>query len=325
MAPVQPEIERPEAKPGTEPIVYAVVLAHNNYEDTKECLQSIMRSAYPGLRILLVDNGSTDGTPEKVRQAFPKVAILETGRNLGVPAGYNVGFVHALQEGAAYILMLNNDTVIDDTMVEDLVAMAESDPILGILMPKVLHYGSDSETWSVGGRYRAFPPSILLTEKDQRLAEVTRQIEYAPGCGLLIHRRAFELAGLWDPGYLFLYEDWDFSERVRAHGLVIRYTPQARMWHKVSRTTRGERSPLFWRTYGASAARFFRRHGRPAWLSILIHLGYIILRDFGWRRKWAYWPNFWEGVQEGLRQPLGEYPRWISDASPLEPIPSAKT
>ena len=324
MAPTPAPIERPEPVHVTEPLVYAVILAHNNYQDTEECLRSVLLSAYPRYQVLLVDNGSSDGTADRVKEAFPEVQVLITGQNLSVPAGYNVGFEHALQAGADYVLMLNNDTVIDQPMIEDLVTIAEVDSELGILMPKVLYYGSDTETWSIGGRYRTFPPSILMTEKDKRLAEVPRLIEYAPSCGLLIHRRAFELAGLFDAGYFFWYDDWDFSERVRAHGLSIRYTPEARMWHKVSRTTRGPSSPFFWRTYGASVVRYYRRHGRPVWLSLPIHLGYLILRDFGWKRNWAHWPSFWEGIREGMRRPLGEYPRWEDAASPLDPLASTE-
>ncbi|MEK9137687.1 MAG: glycosyltransferase, partial [Bacteroidota bacterium] len=147
VTPTPVQIERREPAPATEPFVYAVILAHDNYNDTEECLESVSRSTYPRLQVLVVDNGSTDGTADRVRETFPDVQVLETGRNLNVPAGYNVGFTHALQSGADYVLMLNNDTVVEETMVEDLVAVARTDPRLGILMPKVLYYGSETETW----------------------------------------------------------------------------------------------------------------------------------------------------------------------------------
>ena len=137
-----------------------------------------------------------------------------------------------------------------------------------------------------------------------------RLIEYAPSCGLLIHRRAFEQAGLFDPGYFFLFDDWDFSERVRAHGLHIWFVREAILWHKVSRTTQGPRSASFWYTMGASMARFYRRHGRPVWFSLTSHIGYYILREFVWKRNWGYWPDYRRGVQDGLRKPLGPLPQF---------------
>ena len=291
-----------------EPLIYAVVLAWNNYDDTYECLASVTQLAYGNLKIVLVDNGSTDNTPTRVRETFPNVHVIENKQNLGVPAGYNVGFSYALTEGADYILMLNNDTAAPADMLQKLLDVAEQDDKAGIVMPKVLYYGTENEVWSSGGHYRAFPPAILMTDKRKDVPDELRMIEYAPSCVLLISRQAFELVGLFDSGYLFMYDDWDFSERVRAFGLKIWYAPEARVWHKVSRSTKGPVSPLFWKTWGASTVRFYRRHGRPVWLSLPYHLSYMILREFVVKGNWKFWPNFWEGVREGLQKPLGPFP-----------------
>jgi protoporphyrinogen oxidase/GT2 family glycosyltransferase len=303
-----PREEAHEKEKAMQPKVIAVVLAWNNYPDTQECLQTLSASDYPNLQVTLVDNGSEDGTPGRVQQEFPDISVIENGRNLGVPAGYNIGFVSALKKGADYVLMLNNDVTIPPDMLTALVKIAEGDPGTGIVMPKILYYGSDSDVWSSGGKYRVFPPAILMTDKSPAAADRLRMIEFAPSCGLLIHRRAFERAGLFDPGYLFMFDDWDFSQRVRANGLKIWYTPTTHLWHKVSRTTKGTSSPKFWHTLASSTVRYYRRHSRFQWLSIPIHIGYLIVREFLWKRNWAFWPYFWEGVVEGLQKPLGPYP-----------------
>ncbi len=304
---MEPEVmEAPEKE--TTPRVTAVVLTWNNYSDTHECLETLFKSTYKNFDVILVDNGSDDGTPGRVRKDFPDVEVIENGNNIGVPAGYNVGFSRALASSPDYILMLNNDVAIPPDMLEKLVVVGEAKEDVGIVMPKVLYYGSNDEVWSSGGRYRAFPPAILMTDKREGYSDRTRLIEYAPSCALLIHRRAFETAGMFDPGYLFLYDDWDFSERVRAHGLKIWYAPDAFMWHKVSRSTKGPTSPLFWKTMASSGVRFYRRHGRPMWLSLTVHIGYVFLREIIWKRNWRYFRYFWEGMREGLQQPLGPYP-----------------
>jgi len=291
--------------------IYAVLLAFNNYEDTHECIQSLIDSEFPDLKIVLVDNGSTDQTPEKTRNNFPEVQVIENQQNLGVPAGYNVGFKYALEKGAEYIFMLNNDTTIAKDMLGKLYEVAENEKDAGIIMPKILVYGTEDQIWSSGGRYRSFPPAILVTDKRAKQEQLPiRPLEYAPSCGLLIHRRAFEKAGLFDPGYFFLFDDWDFSERVRTHGLSIWFVRDAVMWHKVSRTTQGTRSKLYWFTWGASIARFYRRHGRPMWISLPAHAGYIILREFFIFQNWKYWSDFWGGFKEGLRKPLGKIPQY---------------
>jgi len=304
-----------------EPLIYAVILTFNHVQDTIECLESLskMDAAAVDLNILIVDNGSSDGTPEIVHERFPQVEIIETGRNLGVPWGYNVGFSHALRAGADYILMLNNDTTVAPDMLTHLVQAGEADPQAGILAPKVLYYDEPDRIWAAGGRYRAFPPAIIILgqdKPDERHNE-PQYLEYALSCGLLIHRRAFEQAGLFDPGYFFQFDDWDFSQRVRAHGLHIQFVPEARMWHKVSRTTR-QHKELFWRVWGESSIRYYRRHGRPVWLSLPVHVGYIVARELA-KGNGRMLRHFWAGVRAGLAKPLGPIPP--ADSIPL---PSAQ-
>jgi len=295
----------------TSPFVCAVILAYNHYDDTRECLESLLASDYDNLRVAVVDNGSSDATVARVRADFPTVHVIECGRNLGVPWGFNVGFSYALHAGAEYVLMLNNDTAVARDMLRRLVEAGQNDPDSGVLMPKVLYYDNPQTVWAAGGRHRYFPPAHVILGQGESSSGFNKpfQLEYALSCGLLIHRRAFERAGLFDPGYFFQFDDWDFSQRVRAHGLHITLIPGAELRHKVSKSTRETgKEALFWRVWGASSTRFYRRHGRPVFLSLPAHLGYLMLRELakGNRRYLKY---FWAGVREGLTKPLGPIPQ----------------
>ena len=313
LAPAAMPVGRQEAVMETTsaaPLVYAVVLTYNHYEDTRECLESIQKLEYDNLKVLVVDNGSADGTPAQVRANFPEVEVVETGHNLGVPWGYNVGFSHALKASADYVLMLNNDTVVDPQMLAHLVDAAEPDTQAGIMVPKILYYDDPEVVWSVGGRYRKFPPAHIILGQDRPSAEFNEPfyLEYALSCGLLIHRRAFESAGLFDPGYFFFFDDWDFTHRVRAQGLHIAFVPAAEMWHKVSKSTRdSNKASFFWKTWGESSARFYRRHGRPVWLSLGINVGYLMAREL-LKGNGPMLKHFWAGVRDGLSKPLGPIP-----------------
>ncbi len=312
--------ERPMRKSSNVPAVYAVILTFNHYDDTRECLESLQKTDYEDLSIVVVDNGSSDGTPHRIRADFPDVQVIETGRNLGVPWGYNIGFSYALRAGAEYILMLNNDTVVDPQMLRHLVNAAQASPNVGILMPKVLYYDKPEVIWAAGGRYRVFPPAHVIVGRDRPSTAFDKPfyLEYALSCGLLIHRRAFEKAGLFDPGYFFYFDDWDFSQRVRAHGLQIIFVPEARMWHKVSRSTRETgKEALFWKVWGESSTRFYRRHSRLVFLSLPIHVGFLMARELlkGNRHMLKY---FWAGVREGLSKPLGPIP--TTDEIVLPPL-----
>ncbi|MCU0520256.1 MAG: glycosyltransferase family 2 protein [Anaerolineae bacterium] len=292
-------------------VVAVVVLAYNNYPDTAECLESVVKLAYPSLRIYLVDNGSTDGTADLVSHGFPVVSVIQTGTNLGVAGGFNAGIVPALRDGADYVFILNNDTAVPSDLIDVLVRAALTDPSYGVLMPKVLYYGERDRVWSAGARYRRFPPAIVMRGRNRPNGgprDVPTDLEYAPSCGLLISRQAFSRAGLFDDGYFFYFDDWDFSVRVREAGLRIRYVPEASFLHKVSRTigNRGRR-PFFWRTWGESGARFYRRFGRPVWFSALANLGYLVIREgLGSSPLGAFY--LLQGIVVGFRKPLASPP-----------------
>lgn len=301
--------------PSRSPLLYVVILTFNGIEDTLECLKSVGEQTYTNFRVLVVDNGSSDHTPDRVRGRYPHVQVVETGQNLGVPWGYNIGFSIALEAGAQYVFMLNNDTVLASDLIQNLVSAAEVDDTTGLAMHKILYYDEPNIIWAACGRTRFFPPSIIIVGagKDERkFVGAPEYLEFALSCGLLIHRRAFERAGLFDPGYFYWFDDWDFSERVRALGLKIRYVPEARMWHKVSRTIRasGNRAS-FYQVWGESAARYYRRHGRPPFITLPLHIGYIMAREVA-KGNARYLKDFVIGLRAGITKPLGRLPS-VSD------------
>lgn len=287
--------------------VWIVVLTWNNYADTAACLQSLRALTYPNYQVVVVDNGSSDGTPARVRSDFPEVHLLENTVNLGVPAGYNVGFRHALEQGADGVVMLNNDTVVSPDLLHHLVHAAQH-PQAGILVPTAYFFSPPTEIWSAGGRYRWLPPAIIMEKRRLQLGDPPRVLEYAIGSCILITRRAFEQAGLLDETYFFMWEDLDLSVRIRKAGFLILGVPQAALWHKVSRSTQPG-SALFWRMHGRSGAIFYRRHSAVPKLAMVAHLGYFALREFIVKRRWYFLKPFLEGMREGLRQPLKEFPQ----------------
>lgn len=293
--------------------VAIVVLTYNNVADTLECLGSLEHLQGGPYHTYLVDNGSKDDTIQQVRAKFPAVEILELGKNFGVPIGFNKGIIKALQDGFGYVFILNNDTVSDPAMITELLKVAQNDHDCAVVMPKVCYYPPKSgpltreDVWADGGYFRKFPPAILL--KDNRKTvdfDSPRMIEYAPTCGLLIHRRAFENIGLFDEGFFFFYEDWDYSERLRKVGLNIWSAPNALLWHKVSKATKKDMS-FYWEQMGKSTARFLKRHYKPS--GQFVQQNYLILRDFFLKPKnFKYLQNYQKGVKEGRTTSLNEFP-----------------
>jgi GT2 family glycosyltransferase len=294
-----------DRRQGCYPFVWVIVLTWNNYADTAECLESLRGLIYPNYRVLVVDNGSIDGTPKRTRATFPEVIVLENGANLGVPAGYNVGFRYALEHDADYVMMLNNDTIVDSELLTHLVAAAQSEPA-GILVAVAYYYQNPGSIWSAGARYRRFPPAVVMEKRLFSPNNGYHRLEYAIGCCILISRAAFERAGLLDETYRFMWEDLDLARRVHAAGLPILQVPDAKIWHKVSRSTRPE-TDLFWEVHGESGAIFHRRHG--SYWTMAVHLGYFALREFVLKRQWRFLRPFLRGLRMGLSRPLKPFPR----------------
>lgn len=122
---------------GTDPLVYIVVLNWNGREDTLACLRSLEQVWNERTRGIVVDNGSTDGTPDAVRTAFAAVEVLETGQNLGFTGGNNIGLRFALDRGADYVLLLNNDTVVDPRFLPEMLTVATVSEEIGFVSPKI--------------------------------------------------------------------------------------------------------------------------------------------------------------------------------------------
>jgi GT2 family glycosyltransferase len=211
--------------------LHAVVLNWNGGDDTLAALASL-----DGLPVVCVDNGSTDGSPDRIAARFPNVDLIRTGVNLGFAGGNNVGIRRALAQGADWVLLLNNDAVAEPGIVEALEAAAAARPDAGLLACKIL--SDDGATVQYAGA--TFRPQLgysgrVATSAPDELRDVGR----ADGAAVAASRAAIERAGLLDET-LFLYvEDVDWSLRVRAAGFSIVFVPDARVRHKGSAASGG--------------------------------------------------------------------------------------
>jgi len=224
------------------PLVYIVVLSWNGREDTLACLESCRAISYPNARVLVVDNGSSDASELAIRTAFPEVELLQTGENLGFTGGNNVGIRRALDAGAAQVLLLNNDTVVDPGIVGALVDAAQSDGSIGMLCSKMYFFDPPDRLWYAGasfhpwlgwGRHRGHG------QVDRGQFDQPEETDRASGCSLMVTRDLCERVGLLADEYFCYCEDLDWGFRARRAGFKIVYVPRSRVWHKVSRASGG--------------------------------------------------------------------------------------
>lgn len=237
---------RPAEKSGEAPLVYVVILTWNGRADTLACLRSLVPVWDDCTIGVVVDNGSSDGTPEAVRSEFAGIEVIETGANLGFTGGNNVGLRHALSRGADYVLLLNNDTVVDPLFLREMLAVAAISEQVGFVSPKIYFLDPPDLLWFAGARYSTSTGYGRVTgyrEFDRGQYDDIHAIDRPCGCAVLVSRRLCREAGLMDDG-LFLYLDeveWMF--RARRHGFKAYFAPKAKVWHKVSASVGRENHP----------------------------------------------------------------------------------
>jgi GT2 family glycosyltransferase len=231
------------------PSVHIVVLNWNGKSDTLECLTSLQSVSYPNRMIVVVDNGSTDGSEEAIKTAFPDVTFIQTGENLGYAEGNNVGIRHAMESGADFVFILNNDTITDSNVVTALVAEAEKNPNAAILGPKIYFYDRPDIINSAGGHldYLTLARGHIgygVRDDGTTYASVAA-VEWITGCAMLLRLSVLREVGFFDPDFFLICEELDLCTRIRKRGFEILFVPEAKLWHKVSAAFDGNFSALY--------------------------------------------------------------------------------
>ena len=232
--------------------VHIILLNWNNEEDTLECVKSLEEINYDNYKIIIVDNGSKIGSVLKIKKQYPEIKIIENKKNLGFAGGNNVGIKYAVENGADYVLLLNNDTTVEKDFLSELVKAGESDKKVGILGSKIFFYNEPNRIWFAGGKVSWMKNKgthIGLDEIDNKQYDEIKEVDYLTGCSLLIKKEVIEKIGVLAEDYFLYYEDTDFSLRARNAGYKIIYIPKSKIYHKISRSTKpGSSSYIYYHT-----------------------------------------------------------------------------
>lgn len=301
----------------TAPRVAGIVLNYNGREVTLQALASLRQMTYPAFDLVVVDNGSTDGSPEAVAAAFPDIAQVTTAENLGPAGGCNLGIRWALDRGYPYLLVLNNDIEVDPEMLTEMMKVAESDPAIGCVGPKAYYYSDRNRIWSAGGLLR-FREAVTRErgqdEIDHGQYDRDQEVDFINGCALLARRETFEKAGLFDPIYRLSVEDADWTVRVKRHGYRCWYAHRAKLWHMVALVTGGVYKAGKTFHTGRSTMIFVRRYANP-WQRLVAFLFMALAIPAAWLRErrrgnQAAAVAKLRGFLDGLRTPLTPPPLW---------------
>ncbi len=228
----------------------AIILVNwNGNNETLACLASLksLTTYHLSLITIVVDNGSTDDSVVSIRKKFPDVSVVENGQNLGFAGGNNVGVRRALEWGADYIWLLNNDTVVDKNALESLVDAFKQDTV-GVVGSKIYfapgceyhkeRYGRIDRghvLWYAGGLIdwnNMYASHRGVDEVDKGQFDRTEETPFVTGCSMMVKKQVFEKIGLLDEKFFMYLEDLDFCLRAKQMGYILLYEPKSILWHK---------------------------------------------------------------------------------------------
>lgn len=241
-------------------LIGVVTVTYNSESVLADFLSCIWQQEYREFLLFAVDNASQDHTLCILRDCKDeRLRIIANQGNQGVAEGNNQGVRAAIQEGCASILLLNNDTEFDSTLIARLVAGMGVNHV-EMTCPKIMYYDEPTRIWAAGGAFQPWLGYRCIhtgeDEIDHGQWDRARLVSYVPTCCVLIQREVFERVGLMDERYFVYVEDADFMYRAKKAGIRLMYLPEAMLLHKVGRLTGGEDSP-FSIQYGTRNRIFF--------------------------------------------------------------------
>ena len=232
------------------PPVGIVVLNYNNYDDTRDCLESLSRLQYGGgFFVILVDNGSTDGSGDRLATDFPIHTALHLTKNRGFAGGNNAGIRLALHRGAKYIWLVNNDAVVRPDALTVLVRMAERHGDVGFFGSVIVYYSDRERVWFGGGGFgrrsgRIWNEGFEKTASSEMSMGPERKTSWVTGCSLLVRAATVREIGLLDESYFLYREELEWQLRANPGKPEAYLSTEPIVAHKVGRTTGSSQSSL---------------------------------------------------------------------------------
>lgn len=249
-----------------------IILNWNGWEYTRACLQSLQEAGFPMEDVILVDNGSEDGSPKLISKYFSTVQLVQNQRNQGFTGGNNVGMRLAIGLGYRYIMLLNNDTEIKSGFWNPLLQEMEASSQTAAIQPLIYFLNDKNVVWNAGGRYQSWIGFAQTKLKPKSNAPYPT--DWITGCAILVRSSVMNEVGLLDERYFAYFEDVDWSLRMRQAGYLLKVHPGSVIYHE------------------AGAASKSKNKGKEGFLSPKVH--YLNVRNQIFQmRKYCRHPKTW--------------------------------
>lgn len=297
------------------PLIFNIILNTNKREFTLACLETLLKNDYPNQRTIVLDNASQDGSVPAIQSEFPMVEIVHITVNKGYAGNNNVGIQKAMEQGADWIFVLNEDILLAPDCLSRLVQVGESNPGIGIVGPMVYHHNEPEVIQSAGGRLDRYWRSIHLgqNEPDHGQFSSPQVVDWISGCAILVRREVIEQVGVLDEQFFYYWEETEWCLRAREKGWQIVHVPQAKIWHK---GVQRDYKPSPDVTYYATRNRFLMlsKHHAPihVWAYAFVHTLRTLMSwtlKSKWRMMDKHRESMWQGTADFFGQRFGKRPQ----------------
>ncbi len=287
------------------PTICVVIPTWNRCEDLIECINSVYETHYPFLDIVVVDNASSDGTSDAIKNLFPKVSVIQLNENFGASVATNKGINFAIHAKADYILRLDSDIIVDKNMIHEMIKFALLNSNAGIIFPKIYRYDKPDTIWYTGAQRN---PILIISKVDNynvvddNKNDFVREIDFVPSAAILMPSNIFELIKGFDENFFVYSEDFDLCMRVKKVKRKIFFVPFAKAWHKIGSEKLNEFG-LF--HFYRSKLLFYRKHSSGLHRALLVFYTfvYILYRSFTKYPHEPIKPSI-KGFFDGLKIPI---------------------
>lgn len=225
--------------------VAVIIINWNGYLLTKACLESLRKVNHPDFLIVLVDNHSKDDSGSMLKNEFPEIELVQSSTNLGFTGGNNLGMQWALDNSFEYVLLLNNDTVVEPDFLQPLVVYLDQNPGYGAAQPKIMFETERNRIWNAGGGYFKWLEltwSVGIGKIDEGQFDEEKDIHWITGCAILLRSVSIRKVGMFDDRFFAYYEDVDLSFRFKKLGYRLRYLPQSKIYHVAGGSSKKEKT-----------------------------------------------------------------------------------
>jgi len=258
--------------------VAIILINWNSFEYTHNCILSLKELSCSDYDIIVVDNGSTDHSGEKLKELHPGIIYIPSPTNLGFTGGNNLGLQYSINNHYTYSLLLNNDTFVEKDFLGFLVEYMDMHPEAGAIQPKIFFQHNRKMLWN-GGSYYNKAMGITYSKRymlpEGKAQQKIQQVDWITGCALMARNNLLKSTGLLADNLFIYYEDVDLSFRIRQAGYQLIFHPRAVMYHIAGMSNKS------------------KIKGKEGYLSPFVH--YLNIRNRIWLLKkytpWYYIPG----------------------------------